>query len=238
MIRFYNPDIDTDSTLSQVESGHCCRVLRMHEGDEIEVVDGKGRLYRCEITDANPRSTGIEILSSVEIPKHWKPYITLAVAPTKNIDRMEWLAEKAVEIGVDKIIFLNCRHSVRKTVKRDRIEKILISAMKQSLKAKLPEFVEMMHYRDFMNSRIIGKRFIGYCDDNIEKVDFANSYDGLSDITILIGPEGDFSPEEIKMALNHEFQPVTFGNTRLRTETAALYALCATHTIITQISTK
>lgn len=234
MIRFYAPDIETDSTLPEVESGHCCRVLRMKTGDIIEVVDGKGNVYKCVITDPNNKATSFDIVSKIKEPLHWRPKITLAVAPTKNLDRMEWLAEKVVEIGVNKLVFLNCRHSVRKIVKRDRILKILISAMKQSLKADLPEFIEMIDFEEFVNSDDSSSRYIGYCDDNMERREFALEYDGFSDITIIIGPEGDFSENEISFALSRGVIPVTFGNTRLRTETAALYALCSTHTIITQ----
>lgn len=147
---------------------------------------------------------------------------------------MEWLAEKAVEIGVDRLVFVDCQRNVRHVVKRDRIEKIMISAMKQSLKAHLPELVELMPLRRFIASDTSQVKYMGYCDPSIERRDFSVDYDGMRDLTILIGPEGDFSPEEVETALAAGFSPVTFGNTRLRTESAALYALCATHSIITQ----
>lgn len=232
MIRFYSPDIETDSSLPEVESGHCCRVLRMRAGDEIEVVDGRGNLFRCLITDPNPRKTLVEIVAKEELSRHWSPRITLAVAPTKNMDRMEWLVEKAVEIGVDRIVFVICRNSVRKVVKRDRIEKIMVSAMKQSLKAKLPELVEMTGFADFVAADDSLHKFVGYCSDEIEKKEFVKAYNGEGDVTILIGPEGDFSRDEIEAAFAAGFRPVTFGDTRLRTETAALFALSATHTLI------
>lgn len=234
MIRFYTPDIESTGELSEAESGHCCRVLRMRVGDTIQVTDGCGHVFECEIIDAHPRHTSVDILAKREEPLHWSPRITLAVAPTKNMDRMEWLAEKAVEIGVDRLVFLNCEHSVRKTVKRERIEKILVSAMKQSLKSYLPEFVEMMDFSRFVAEDDSELKFMGYCDDNIERCEFARIYDGHRSLTVMIGPEGDFSPEEVRTAIDAGFRPVTFGSTRLRTETAALYALCATHTIITQ----
>lgn len=242
MIRFYAPNIESDSTLSEVESGHCCRVLRMHAGEEIEVVDGKGNLYKCIIIDANPKKTLIEIVSKSYLPLPWRPNITLAIAPTKNMDRMEWLLEKSLEIGVNRIIFLNCHNSVRRIVKRERLVKIIISAMKQSLKAIIPEFIEMIDLKYFLNlvkeEDKEGKisKFIGYCDKNIERKEFAKEYDGFSDIIIMIGPEGDFTPEEISLTLESGFKPVTFGDVRLRTETAALYGLCATHTIMTQVN--
>lgn len=234
MIRFYAPNIETDSTLPEVESGHCCRVLRMRTGDQIEVVDGRGGLYKCLISEANPKTTGLDILSKSELFLNWKPKITLAVAPTKNMDRMEWLAEKAVEIGINRLVFLNCHNSVRKTMKSERIEKIMVSAMKQSLKAILPELVELVPYHEFIRNDNSSCKFVGYCDDRIERKEFAVSYDGQSDITIMIGPEGDFTNEEIRAAFDEGYVAVTFGNTRLRTETAALYALCSAHTIITQ----
>lgn len=232
MIRFYAPEIESDSTLPEVESGHCCRVLRMHSGQEIEVVDGKGNLFKCIITDSHPKATKIEIISKEHQFPYWSVVITLAIAPTKNMDRMEWLVEKAIEIGVNKIVFINCHNSVRKLIKKDRLEKIAISAMKQSLKAHLPEICEMTDFVDFIKSDKSSQKFVGYCDYTIPREDFAKAYNGKSDLTIMIGPEGDFTSDEINKALKSGYKPVTFGNTRLRTETAALYGLCATHNLI------
>lgn len=235
MIRFYAPEILNDSALPEVESAHCCRVLRLREGEEIEVVDGKGSVFSCVITNPNPRHTLLEIVEQRTEQLHWEPSITLAVAPTKNIDRMEWLAEKAVEIGVNRLVFLNCHNNVRRVVKRERFDKILISAMKQSLKATMPDFVEMAGFMDFLGSDSSGMKYIGYCDSSVEKIDFSKCYDGKSDLTVMIGPEGDFTSEEIEAAFNAGFTAVTFGATRLRTETAALYALCAAHTLISRV---
>lgn len=232
MIRFYAPDIESDATLSEVESGHCCRVLRLHTGETIEVVDGKGNLFKCIITQDNPKSTKLEIISKEYLPLHWKPIITLAIAPTKNMDRMEWLVEKCVEIGIDKIVFINCKNSVRRIVKRERLEKIMISAMKQSLKAKLPVLCELISFDEFTANDDSTLKFVGYCDDHCQKLEFAKEYDGKSNLTIMIGPEGDFSHEEIEKAFKRGYKAVTFGNTRLRTETAALFSLCSAHTII------
>lgn len=232
MIRFYAPDIESTAELPEVESGHCCRVLRMREGDRIEVIDGRGNAFECEILSAHPKHTSVTILNKKCETLHWQPRITLAVAPTKNMDRMEWLVEKAVEIGVNKIVFLECEHSVRRIVKRERIEKIMISAMKQSLKATLPELVEMQDFKDFVSSDTSARKYVGYCDPAIERCRFEREYDGCSDLTLLIGPEGDFTKDEIDKALDAGYVAVTFGNTRLRTETAALYSLCAAHTLI------
>ena len=231
MIRFYAPDIETEGRLPEQESAHCCRVLRLREGDRIYAIDGKGYSYECLITDAHPKGTTVEILSRSEEPQAWTPRITLAVAPTKNIDRMEWLVEKAVEMGVDRIVFLQCARSERKVLKRERIAKIAISAMTQSLKATLPEISELTGFKDFIKSCDTPVRVMGYCDKDYPRKEFARNYDGKQDITILIGPEGDFSPEEVKLAVECGFQPVTFGNTRLRTETAALYAVAAVHVL-------
>ncbi len=232
MIRFYAPDIESDGRLPEVESSHCCRVLRMREGDRIEVVDGKGNVYRCEIVASHPKHTDVEILARETEILHWNPRITLAVAPTKNMDRIEWMVEKAVEIGVNRIVFLDCLHSVRRTVKRERVEKIIISAMKQSLKATMPELDGPVAFDDFVRSESAPLRYMGYCDPSVERHQFEREYDGIRDVTVLIGPEGDFSPEEVNLAIKSGFVPVTFGSTRLRTETAAIYSLCAAHTLI------
>lgn len=237
MIRFYAPDIESTGELPETESGHCCKVLRMRAGDTIEVVDGRGTLFGCVIDDAHPRHTAVSVTRREVLCLHWKPRITLALAPTKNMDRMEWLVEKAVEIGVNRIVFLECDRSVRRVVKRERIEKIMISAMKQSLKATLPELTELISFREFVDSDSAALKYMGYCDESVRRRDFADEYDGESDVTILIGPEGDFSPEEVSLAFGRGYVPVTFGATRLRTETAALYSLCAAHTIITQKTT-
>lgn len=229
MIRFYSPDIAESLTLSETDSGHCCRVLRLREGAEIEVVDGCGKAYRCTVTDANPRHTRVEILDEKIENKHWKPRVTLAVAPTKNMDRIEWLAEKAVEIGVDRLVLINCEHSVRRVVKRERVEKILVSAMKQSLKSHLPELIGLIDIAEWLEQDSSAVKFMGYCDSNVDRIDFAQEYDGVADVSILIGPEGDFSQKEVDLAIKSGYKPVTFGATRLRTETAALYALCAAH---------
>lgn len=231
MIRFYIPDIQDECVLSEGESGHCCRVLRMKEGDKLYAVDGKGISYECEIVNAHPKHTSIRIISSKEEPKHWKEKITLAVAPTKNIDRIEWMLEKVVEMGVDEIILLNCEHSERKKVNEDRLLKIVVSAMKQSLKATMPVFRGLISYREFLDFDGPGLRFMGYCDEGIERKEFAKEYPGNEDVTILIGPEGDFSRKEVEEAIKKGFVPVTFGKSRLRTETAALFAVAAVHVV-------
>lgn len=231
MIRFYAPEIENELLLPDSDSAHCCRVLRMKEGDKIEVVDGKGSCYECVITDANPRMTRINIVSRREIPDNFIQRIVLAVAPPKNIDRMEWLVEKAVEIGVSEIIPVRCARSERKDLKTGRLEKIMVSAMKQSLKARLPELREMTDFRSFVDQTTTDQKVVGYCSETIERIDFSTLYKKESSITIFIGPEGDFTPEEIDYCIAGGFVPVTFGNSRLRTETAALYGLTAVHVL-------
>lgn len=233
MIQFYSPDIARTLTLSEEDSAHCCRVLRMKEGDEIQVVDGRGTVYQCIITSAHQKHTTVEIVAERTQPCHWPFRLTIAVAPTKNMDRMEWLVEKAVEMGVNRIVMLQCRHSERKVVKIDRLRKIAISAMKQSLKAVLPEVDELTDIRKFVDeiSQTDAQLFMGYCDANFPRLEFVKNYEAGKDVTIIIGPEGDFSPEEVEYATKRGVVPVTFGQSRLRTETAALFAVAATHVI-------
>lgn len=231
MIRFFSPDIRTTGSLAESDSGHCIRVLRMHAGDEIEVVDGKGTLYRCILADEHARHTAVHILSAEALPKVWQPAITVAVAPTKHADRMEWLIEKLVEIGIDRFVPLRCRHSERKELRRDRMEKIAVAAMKQSLKAVLPVIGDTMPLTQFLDERIPGQHFVGYCDASTPRQLLAKAYAAGSDATLLIGPEGDFSPDEIGACLNARYVPVTMGDNRLRTETAALVGVDTIHII-------
>ena len=236
MIRFYAPDILTDFSLPESESGHAVRVLRHSVGDHIEVVDGRGTLYRCTIIGAHPKACALEITEQVELPKVWQPSVTIAVAPTKNMDRMEWLVEKLVEIGVDEFVPVRCARSERKDLKTERLEKIAVSAMKQSLKAVLPSIRPLTPLKDFLNE-YQGKdaeRYVGYCDEATERRLLAKAYTPGRDAVILIGPEGDFSPEEIAACRQAGFVPVTMGDNRLRTETAALVG-CDTFHIINQL---
>ncbi|MDE5840429.1 MAG: 16S rRNA (uracil(1498)-N(3))-methyltransferase [Muribaculaceae bacterium] len=228
MIQFYAPDIDTAGVLPETESGHCCRVLRMKEGDNIYVTDGKGHRYECVILDAHPKHTAVEILTMEEILPWWGFQIELCVAPSKNMDRMEWLVEKAVEIGVDRILLMKCRRSERKNLRIDRLEKIAVSAMNQSLKTNMTEIAGPIDFEKIVSDDFSGFKCLGYCDDSYPLRNFADEYEG-GNIRILIGPEGDFSPEEVSMAVNKGYMPVTFGGSRLRLETAALYACVAAH---------
>lgn len=228
MIQFYAPEIESTGTLPESESGHCCRVLRMKEGDTIFVTDGKGHRFECSILEAHPKHTAVEILTMAEIKPWWGFHLEICVAPSKNSDRMEWLVEKAVEIGVDKIILLKCRRSERKSIRTERLEKIAISAMNQSLKANITEITGPIDFNKIVTDGFIGQKYMGYCDDSIPLRNFADEYSG-GNVRLLIGPEGDFTPEEVEMAMQNGYLPVTFGGSRLRLETAALYAAVAAH---------
>lgn len=235
MIQFYAPDISTTLTLPESDSQHCIRVLRMQCGDFIEVVDGKGLRLKCRITEAHPKRAKVEIVGTTDEKPAWSNHITLAVAPTKQIDRMEWMTEKLVEIGINRIVPLLCRHSERKEIKTDRLEKIAVAAMKQSLKSTLPAISSMTPFPVFVKemAETNVQKVVGYCDSSTPRRLFAKTYRPNADIVILIGPEGDFSPEEINAAINGGFVPVTFGDNRLRTETAAIVA-CDTCHILNQ----
>lgn len=231
MIRFYSPDIATTGMLSETESAHAVRVLRHTEGDVIEVVDGNGFMYRCRIVAAHQRHTAVEVVESVPLPKVWQPELTLAIAPTKNMDRMEWLVEKLVEIGIDRIVPVICDRSERREIKRERLEKIAVSAMKQSLKATLPRIDEATPLKRFLAEEAgTAALYVGYCDAACQRRLLAREYHGGS-ARVLIGPEGDFSPAEIETAMKAGYVPVTLGDNRLRTETAALTAIDTFHIV-------
>ena len=229
MIRFYAPEVTATGLLPESDSAHCARVLRMHAGDEIEVVDGRGHLLQCRILDAHPKRTSVEVIASTDLPKVWPASITLAIAPTKHNDRMEWLVEKLVEIGIDRIVPLRCRYSERKDINVDRLQKIAVSAMKQSLKAILPAIEPITPFAQFMQQCTAPQRFIAYCDPTIPRRLLAKEYRPAFDTAILIGPEGDFSPEEITAAIAAGWAPISLGDNRLRTETAALVAVDTCH---------
>lgn len=232
MIQFYAPDIEATGLLPESDSAHCCRVLRMKEGDELAAVDGKGRRFRCRIVEAHPRHTAVEILSSEELPSHWGAEITLAVAPTKHSDRMEWMLEKAVEIGIDRVALIKCSRSERKAMKLERLEKVMVSAMKQSLKGVLPKLEEVTDFNKFVESVGDGvQKFFGYCDETRPRHEFVKCCKPGMPVVIMIGPEGDFTPGEVERAESCGFTPVTFGESRLRTETAAIYGVAAVHII-------
>jgi len=235
MIQFHAPDIEQTLTLPESDSQHCVRVLRRHTGDTIEVIDGRGNMYICRLVDAHPKHAAVEIVEKVCCPLPWDYNITIAVAPTKLMERMEWMVEKLVEIGVNRIVPLLCEHSERKTIKSERLEKIAVSAMKQSLKATLPIIEPLTPLTVFADkSGYECNRFVAYCNKNIERILLSQAYEQNKDVVVLIGPEGDFSPSEISKLLDSGFKPISLGDCRLRTETAAINA-CDTIHIVNQL---
>ncbi|MGB2128961.1 MAG: 16S rRNA (uracil(1498)-N(3))-methyltransferase [Flavicella sp.] len=223
---FYNPNIDATHRsfiFDKEESKHIVRVLRKKEGDTLKITNGKGVLFTAEITVSSDKKCQVAIVDASQKIKSWNYHLHIAVAPTKLNDRMEWFLEKATEIGIDEITPIICSHSERKVVKMERFEKIVQSAMKQSLKYHLPKINKPVSFKEFIAIEHSGKSYIAHCDDQ-QKSSFKNEIKPNTDITIMIGPEGDFSPSEIKMALSHNFTPVSLGDSRLRTETAALVA--------------
>lgn len=222
---FYAPEITTPLyTLPEEESGHCVRVLRLKEGDSLHITDGRGTLYRAVVETPHPKRCTIRI---VEEHHEWekRPYrLTIAVAPTKNIDRIEWFVEKATECGIDRIVPVLCDHSERKVVKSERLEKIAISAMKQSLKAYLPTIEPLTPLREVLAEPFEGTKLIAHCEEDMERIFMGEKIQGGENVMVLIGPEGDFSREEIEAARKAEFTEISLGNSRLRTETAALAA--------------
>lgn len=221
---FYTPDIATDMQLPDEEAGHCIRVLRMKEGDELRLTDGKGCFYDAVISAVSGKRCMVHITRREEQAPLWKGHLHIAVAPTKLMDRNEWFVEKAVEIGVDEITFLDTDHSERDVIKMERIEKIAVSAMKQSRKAKMPVLNGMTRLRDLIGRGFNGDCFIAHCEPG-KKVHLRDAVVPGHDTLVLIGPEGDFSPAEIEMAIKSGFRPISLGPSRLRTETAALAAV-------------
>lgn len=236
MIQFFAPDIAETLTLPESDSAHAARVLRLKAGDEIQVIDGNGTAYRCRIVSPHQRHTLVDIISSEPMPLPWQQDLVIAVAPTKHLDRMEWLVEKAVETGVNRIIPLLCRHSERRELKTERLEKIAVAAMKQSLKAVMPVIDHLTPVEEVIASFADHQRFIAYCDRTIPRRLLACEYKSDRHAIAMIGPEGDFSTEEIRASLDIGWIPVSLGPCRLRTETAALTALQTFH-ILDQAST-
>lgn len=231
MTSFYVNNINSnDIYLDAEESRHCIKVLRLKNGDQVHVLDGKGSIFNSEIVDANPKKCRLEIVGKEESLPQRNYHLTIAIAPTKNIERFEWFLEKCTEIGIDRIIPLICQHSERKDIKPERLEKIIISAMKQSGQSYLPELTEKISFKTLINSPFYGEKLIAHCVPESKKL-LQNSITPGSNMLIMIGPEGDFDPEEIKLALLNSFVPVSLGASRLRTETAGIVA-CHTACLI------
>ncbi|MDP1622078.1 MAG: 16S rRNA (uracil(1498)-N(3))-methyltransferase [Bacteroidales bacterium] len=220
------------SVLSEEESWHCTRVLRLGEGDLIDLTDGAGNFYRGRLVKVQHKGCIVE-LSDKRAVQPSPLRLHIAIAPTKNIDRFEWFLEKSTEIGIEEITPLFCDHSEREVVKLQRLEKVLVSAMKQSLKAWLPKLNAPERFNDFIVKDFNGQKFIGYCETGNES-ELQNTYVKGSNALILIGPEGDFSKNEVELAVNTGFIPVSLGSSRLRTETAGIVA-CHTIRLINRL---
>ena len=267
---FYVPDAANQVELPAEEATHALRVLRLKGGDEIFLMDGEGSFFRAEVTAASSKRCLYEIKEEMPQQRAWKGHIHLAIAPTKMMERIEWMAEKATEIGFDELSFLNCQFSERKVVKTPRIDKIVISAVKQSHKAWKPVVNELVSFKEFIQTPRPGRKFICHCYEEVEKKDFFTEISGIlneahapaatespnadvataasessnadvataasesptadaADITVLVGPEGDFSIDEVRLALENGYESVSLGTSRLRTETAGLVAVHMAH---------
>ena len=233
---FYVPNASSVNELPEEEAQHAVRVLRMEMGDEMMLMDGEGIFYRAIVTEATKKRCLYRIEETLPQERQWQSHLHLAMAPTKNMDRTEWFAEKATEIGFDELTFLRCRWSERTVIKTERVEKILVSAMKQSHKAWKPLLNEMVDFKAFLqeikerenrNGKVMQK-FICHCYEEEglgEKVALKDALKSGEDVLVMVGPEGDFSIDEVKMAEANGFQSVSLGKSRLRTETAALVAV-------------
>ena len=222
---FYTPDVQTASyTLNEEESNHCNKVLRLNVGDVVNLIDGRGGLYTAQIASATKKAVQLTVTDVKHNFGQRNHHLHIAIAPTKNIDRLEWFLEKATEIGIDEITPLICDRSERKIIKQERLEKVITAAVKQSLTAYHPKLNPAINYAQFLKLDHDSAKFIAHCEANSEKQFLNELITRQQKYLILIGPEGDFSPNEIKLALQSGYKPVTLGNTRLRTETAGLAA--------------
>lgn len=225
---FYAPDIEPPRhTLAEEESRHCVRSLRMQPGDRLHITDGRGNLYEAEIVKADPRGCTVEVVETFrEYGK--RPYsLTMAVAPTKNGDRFEWFLEKATEVGVDTIIPIECRNSERRIFRPERAEKVITGAVKQSLKAYRPLLEPLTGLGEVAARPFGGAKLIAHCRPGAERIPVTEALPPHTDALILIGPEGDFTEDEVALARANGFTEISFGESRMRTETAALAAVMA-----------
>lgn len=225
---FYVPDAGTAGELPEQEAQHALKVLRLKEGDDMVLMDGNGVFFQAKVTVASKKHCLYTIVSQEPQQKSWRGRIHLAIAPTKMMERMEWMVEKCVEIGVDEITFLDCQFSERRTLRTDRIEKIVIAAMKQSRKPFKTLVNGMTSFDDFVNAHHEGNLYIAHCYQEVERLDLfgqLQTADPETDITVLVGPEGDFSIDEVRKAVGRGYESITLGNSRLRTETAGMMAV-------------
>lgn len=216
--------------LPEEESKHCVKVLRMQSGDSFCVTNGKGLLFDAVLRDPHTRHAVIELSNPHKGYDHWDFKIQIGIAPTKNNERTEWFLEKATEIGIDKVSFFESYHSERRTIKLNRFEKVVVAAIKQSVKSRLPEIEDIVPFEKLIEQAFEGQKFIAWIDESVQDT-LAKSYKKGSNCFILIGPEGDFSNDEVQLAIKKGFVPVSLGDARLRTETAAFVACQIVHTI-------
>ncbi len=232
---FYQPNFSEISALTDDEAFHAAKVLRLREGEAVQVTDGKGSWFEAKVRQTTPKRCDLQIVQQTSCQP--RPYsIEIALAPTKNLDRIEWFVEKATEIGIDKISFFYTKHSERRTMKLERLQKIAVSAMKQSLQAYLPEITEVGDFEKWLLTLSkfgtltkLSQKFIAHLPDNQVPEHLLKKALPGQNYTVLIGPEGDFTEAEIQLTQQNDFQMVTLGNTRLRTETAALVACHTLH---------
>ena len=225
---FYVPDAANQTELPAEDAMHALRVLRLKGGDEIFLMDGVGNFYRAQVTIAATRNCYYEILEQLPQERQWQGKVHLAIAPTKMLDRIEWMIEKATEVGVDEVSFLNCQFSERRLMKTTRLDKIAVSAVKQSHKAWKPMLNEMASFKSFIAQPIEGRKYIAHCYEEVPRsylFDELRNSSNIEDATVLIGPEGDFSIDEVKKAVEAGWKSVHLGKSRLRTETAGLTAV-------------
>ena len=222
---FFAEDIISDSyTLDEKESKHCIKVLRLKKGDTIQLLNGKGSLFTAVISDDNPKRCQLNITDEERKEQRKDHTLIIAIAPTKSNDRFETFLEKCTEIGIDKIIPFTSRYSERKKINHDRCEKIIISAVKQSKAFFKPGFERLLNFKELLNTDFEGEKYIAHCYDSDNKKQVKNIYTKGNDVMILIGPEGDFSEEEVKQAIEHGFTEISLSDARLRTETAGIVA--------------
>jgi len=225
---FYVPDAEKLTELPAEEANHAIKVLRLKEGDELMLMDGKGSFYRAEVTLVSNHHCMYRIVERQPQQPQWEGRVHLAIAPTKMNDRIEWMAEKATEVGIDELSFLNCQFSERRNLKTERIKKIVVAAVKQSHKAWMPVVNELEPFRQFIIRQSSGHRYIAHCYNEVPRVNLFDELcrlDASEDALVLVGPEGDFSIDEVRYAVSQGFVSVDLGKSRLRTETAGLSAV-------------
>ncbi|MFN8436600.1 MAG: 16S rRNA (uracil(1498)-N(3))-methyltransferase [Cytophagales bacterium] len=229
---FYSKNIQENNIiLPEDESLHAVKVLRLTEKEHVGVIDGKGNFFLCTIEKAHSKKCDLKIVEKKSFQKSRNKFVHVAIAPTKNSDRIEWFVEKAVEMGIDKISFLHCEHSERKSMNMDRTERVVLSAMKQSQQYFQPELEDMLKFSQFVEKyKETEHKYIAHLEEG-DRTDFSKAIQNKENVLILIGPEGDFSKAEVEVAIKNNFLPVTLGQNRLRTETAGLYAVAVSNAL-------